>query len=423
MADTFVFDKFSDSDTEKLVCFSGDDIGILFRDRPAVVTAWTDMDDLNLDKMPVAYLPRGYAENSDEFVQFVVYSLIMCGDKVLVYSRGNSTESRLSAKLSIGIGGHVNVGDCDLEEFDHNQVEAVALERELYEELGSRLGETVLEESSVTDWYSAMIYDRSNSVGRAHLGAVSVSVVDEATADAICRSRSVDLSEPRFVELAELRKPDSELFLQLEPWSKLLVSADLSVCFGEFIDSQNARYKSEEAEIKENIKPCAEMLFDETKGSPDPLRYNPHRDVAYCHGPKVIAMVKLLEADACSDLFGLGLSGEQIASAISVYCKYLDNVREYGKYSTAAEAMQAAGWFDLYATQRLAITSTLGSLYSVMAFQAQREVDSVKSGAQVAAGREELFNESMRACRSLTRGRWSRLWSSIKNCIWGSFCA
>jgi hypothetical protein len=137
----------------------------------------------------------------------------------------------------------------------------------------------------------------------------------------------------------------------------------------------------------------------------------------------VIATVRLLEADACSDLFGLGLSDDQIAEAITAYCKYLDNVREYAKYSTAVEAMQAAGWFDLKPAQRLAITSTLGSLYSVMAFQSQREIDSDQSGVKSAAGREELFQESMRACRSLTRGRWSRLWSSIKNCVWGSFCA
>jgi predicted NUDIX family phosphoesterase len=120
------------------------------------------------------------------------------------YTRGKSQgEARLHAKLSIGVGGHVDESDADgratLDAYE------MALRRELDEEvvIGSpgvlrRIG---------------LINDDSTPVGQVHLGVVYVYELESPNVTA----REDGLVDAGFVAIGELR---SELD-RLETWSQI----------------------------------------------------------------------------------------------------------------------------------------------------------------------------------------------------------
>lgn len=415
------------ADYEPLLCISQVDAAELFKNRNDGVViideavradAYTELSGL-----PLSVIPRGQAELSEEVAQLVTYDMLVYRDTVLVYCRGNATEARLADKLSIGVGGHVSALDLEgtLAEPAFDQSIIQARRRELQEELGVTSESISLGGEGRSSMWPILIYDQSNSVGRVHVGIVHVIGLTKLEKEKL-DAGGTNLAGAEFVPISDLG-PGGELHSKLESWSKLLL---LSYSPSRFVPKcaqlewETADRLEAEAERNpvSNAKPCAEMLFEANK-SPDPFRYNPHRDVAYCHGPKVLAMVKLLEADACSDIFPLRLSQSDLAEAISVYLQFLENVRRYEEHKTANSALQAAGWFALRPAQRLAITSTLGSLYTVMAFQAQREVDSEASQEPKALNGSELSKLCVESCQRMTQGKWARLWQLFKFCFFG----
>jgi predicted NUDIX family phosphoesterase len=56
-------------------------------------------------------MPRGIVEDNPQFIQFIPYIVVKGDDKILSYQRSGA-ETRLSGKLSVGFGGHVN--KCDV---------------------------------------------------------------------------------------------------------------------------------------------------------------------------------------------------------------------------------------------------------------------------------------------------------------------
>jgi len=123
-----------------------------------------------LDPRNNLFLPRPAAEEDPTHKQLIPYLVVRRGGTVLCYTRGKSGgESRLHAKMSIGIGGHINDGDAHAEHFDEAAYHR-AIERELHEELdipGSYRQRPV-----------ALLNDDSNDVGRVHLGIVHLVDVD-----------------------------------------------------------------------------------------------------------------------------------------------------------------------------------------------------------------------------------------------------
>ena len=417
---------FKASDFEPLICvsqvdaaelFKGQDDGVLIADESLRAEAYRKLAD-----MPISVIPRGHAELSEEVAQLVTYDLFVYRDTVLMYCRGEAAEPKLADKLSVGVGGHVSAldlaGTLSDYEFDASLIQARA--RELTEELGAGLMLSQLDSHRTSQW-PMLIYDQSTSLGRVHVGLVHVIGLTRIERDRL-NSVHTNLAGAAFVPLADLQ-PGGSLHDKLESWSRRLMSAYTASQMVPLAarlewDDETRREQEEEQNLISHAKPCAEMIFEANR-SPDPLRYNPHRDVAYCHGPKVLAMVRLLEADSCSDLFHLGLSQSAIAEAVAAYLSYLENVRKYEQHKTANSALMAAGWFALSPNQRLAITSTLGSLYTVMAFQAQREVDSENSKQAQPMNASELSKLCWDSCHKMSRGRWARLWSQFKACVLG----
>ena len=158
-----------------------------------------------LDPRNNLFLPRPAAEEDPAHKQLIPYLVLHHGERVLCYTRGKSGgEARLHAKMSIGIGGHINDGDTRAAHFDEAAYHR-AVERELHEELeipGSYRQRPV-----------ALLNDDSNDVGRVHLGVVHLVEV----ASTGIRPREDAIRDLEFVTAAELQRRRANL----ETWSRI----------------------------------------------------------------------------------------------------------------------------------------------------------------------------------------------------------
>jgi predicted NUDIX family phosphoesterase len=161
-----------------------------------------------LDAKSHFFIDRAAAEEDPSHKQLIPYCVFRCGDKILHYTRGKAGgESRLHAKISVGVGGHVNPVDMDGGKTGAATYHA-AVTREIEEELD--LPEE--HEHRVI----ALLNDESNTVGQVHLGIVHlVDLKSEAVA-----SREDALTDLAFTPLAELNGP---LFDRLETWSQFCI--------------------------------------------------------------------------------------------------------------------------------------------------------------------------------------------------------
>ena len=161
-----------------------------------------------LDPANNLFLPRSAAEQDPGHKQLIPYLVIRCGDRVLHYVRGKSGgESRLHAKGSIGIGGHINDGDTHATHFDGAAYDR-AVERELNEELVMPAG--------YRKKVAALLNDDSTEVGRVHLGIVHIIELDSPD----IRAREDAIRDIEFLAASEL-EPRRE---RLEVWSQICLS-------------------------------------------------------------------------------------------------------------------------------------------------------------------------------------------------------
>lgn len=161
-----------------------------------------------LDPTNHFFMDRAAAEEDPGHKQLIPYCIFRCGDRILHYTRGKSGgESRLHAKISVGVGGHVNPIDTSNGRTGPAAYHA-AVTREIEEELelpGAHEHRII-----------ALLNDESNSVGQVHLGIVHLI---ELASDAVS-SREDALTDLGFTELADL---EGELFERLETWSQFCI--------------------------------------------------------------------------------------------------------------------------------------------------------------------------------------------------------
>ncbi|TAG09537.1 MAG: hypothetical protein EAZ42_06590 [Verrucomicrobia bacterium] len=161
-----------------------------------------------LDPKNHFFMDRGAAEEDPSFKQLIPYCIFRCGHRVLHYTRGKSGgESRLHAKISIGVGGHVNPVDMECGRTGAEAYHA-AVTREIDEEL-------VLS-SPIEHRIIALLNDESHAVGQVHLGIVHL--ID--LADENVRAKEDALADLSFADLEELGGPLSD---RLETWSRYCV--------------------------------------------------------------------------------------------------------------------------------------------------------------------------------------------------------
>ena len=161
-----------------------------------------------LDPANHFFMDRAAAEDDPNHKQLIPYCIFRCGDRVLHYTRGKAGgESRLHAKISVGVGGHVNPIDTDAGRTGSDAYHA-AVTREIEEELD-------LPEEH-THRIIALLNDESNSVGQVHLGIVHLI---DLKSDAVA-SREDALLDLGFTALADL---NGSLFERLETWSQFCI--------------------------------------------------------------------------------------------------------------------------------------------------------------------------------------------------------
>lgn len=164
---------------------------------------------LNSDQL--SFQPRSEMETDPSYKQLIPYVLLQWTDdegvtKLFTYTRGGgSGESRLHAKRSVGIGGHISREDAA----DGTDPYLTGMQRELAEEV--RL------ESAYREHRDGLIYDPSTEVGQVHLGVVHRFVLERPEVE----SNEPDLAEGGFVSVAELRQQMD----RLETWSQLAIQA------------------------------------------------------------------------------------------------------------------------------------------------------------------------------------------------------
>ena len=161
-----------------------------------------------LDPQNHFFMDRVAAEDDASHKQLIPYCIFRCGGRLLHYTRGKAGgESRLHAKISVGVGGHINPIDTGNGRTGPAAYHA-AVAREIAEELEIA--------SPATQHIIALLNDESNPFGQVHLGIVHLI---ELQSDAVS-SREDALTDLGFAPLADL---NGGLFDRLETWSQICI--------------------------------------------------------------------------------------------------------------------------------------------------------------------------------------------------------
>jgi predicted NUDIX family phosphoesterase len=154
------------------------------------------------------FLPRPVAEPDPSFKQLIPYFIIVCNRRIWTYTRGKTSgEGRLVAKVSLGIGGHINPQDTGAD--GGEGVYTRAASRELAEE--------VVLPAGCTQTIVALLNDDATPVGTVHLGVVHVLI---APSDEV-RPNELAIAEAGFKSIEELRP----LRDRMETWSQICFDA------------------------------------------------------------------------------------------------------------------------------------------------------------------------------------------------------
>ena len=113
--------------------------------------------------------PRAVLEEMPQYRQIIPYVALRVGDRYVKYTRTPAGgEARLHGRVSIGLGGHIDLSDVRVEGdcVDLERTLSLSAEREVDEELHGV--ETVSRE-----WVGLLV-DNDTSVGQVHIGVVAL---------------------------------------------------------------------------------------------------------------------------------------------------------------------------------------------------------------------------------------------------------
>lgn len=160
-----------------------------------------ELDELSLHG---AFTERGPAEDNPAMKQLIVYTVVRHMDKVLGYTRGKvGQEPRLHAKQSIGVGGHINPEDWDVN-LPGAEIFHGAVRRELEEEAG------ITPAHIATLQFIGFVNEDATDVGKVHLGLVFMVELNHIEGLAFEEA----FLNPRWMDEADLANN-----LELELWS------------------------------------------------------------------------------------------------------------------------------------------------------------------------------------------------------------
>lgn len=150
------------------------------------------------------FVRRADAESNSQLKQLIPYVVLRCGEQLFHYCRGTAgTEKRLTAKRSLGVGGHISEADAA----GGTDPYRTGMLRELQEEVAIR--------STYTEQMLGFIYDDRTPVGAVHIGIVHLFDLAEAHV----KPREDALIECGFASVSELI---AEKY-QFETWSQFVL--------------------------------------------------------------------------------------------------------------------------------------------------------------------------------------------------------
>jgi predicted NUDIX family phosphoesterase len=170
-------------------------------------------------------LKRNVCETDEQYLQLIPY--ITLYDKsdgtIFVYKRGKkSSETRLTDRYSIGLGGHIELEPTEYRDI----VKVISYEaaRELNEEVGLQLNEDLIGhiETKIKSSNFGMIYYNGDSVGRVHLGISMFLGVDKKT---VTESEADIVSKGEWLSFDDIENKVHNNEMVLENWSKIVVGA------------------------------------------------------------------------------------------------------------------------------------------------------------------------------------------------------
>jgi predicted NUDIX family phosphoesterase len=167
----------------------------------------------SLYELPVKLVPRSECETDPSLLQLIPYIVVQDSDSnIFTYTRGNASgEARLKAKLSIGLGGHVDEMPAEPDStslYALLQSEAV---REIKEEIG-------LDVTPNDVNFQGLIYEEMSEVGLVHLGLFAFVKLDKKF-EAIQEKGHIENGE--WLSFNVLMIPEN--YERLELWSRALV--------------------------------------------------------------------------------------------------------------------------------------------------------------------------------------------------------
>jgi predicted NUDIX family phosphoesterase len=161
------------------------------------------------------FVERRWAEKDSSFKQIIPYTVVCSGEAVLLLRRlAAGGEPRLHGKLSIGVGGHINPVDRDVDAFAAETEGKKFIDRAALRELEE---EVALQQRPRIEAVG-LVNDESNPVGSVHLGLVYLARVDRPEA----RVRETTQLEGHFVSIDELQHIATQPQSKMETWSALL---------------------------------------------------------------------------------------------------------------------------------------------------------------------------------------------------------
>lgn len=172
--------------------------------------------DAILTSDALQFRPRSAMESDPSFKQLIPYVILRHIDaagnaQLFGYTRGNGQgESRLHARRSIGIGGHISSEDALPPDTARDQGPyRNGMLRELAEE--------VRVDSAYDEQCVGLIYDPSSEVGRVHLGVVHLFDL----ASPLVAANEEDIRDAGFMPLDQLWRDHG----RLETWSQLCLDS------------------------------------------------------------------------------------------------------------------------------------------------------------------------------------------------------
>lgn len=143
--------------------------------------------------LEISFIPRPIAELDSSWKQIIPYQLFSHDNRLFTYERGKKVgEKRLSGKMSVGIGGHINTTD-------HADSPALIYQKAILRERSEEISGGF---QIISDSFMGWINDESNPVGQVHLGAVHKIVIDST--EQLTLSDQEDLREVGWQSLEQI---------------------------------------------------------------------------------------------------------------------------------------------------------------------------------------------------------------------------